>query len=80
MAKKPGQNTEEPGYPVLMPVVVNNSNGTINSLTEIRRLPFAQDEVNNNGAAVQKAIHLTWEALITAVQGYGGICLLKTKK
>ena len=45
-------------YPVLMPVVVNNSNGTINSLTEIRRLPFAQDEVNNNGAAVQKAITL----------------------
>lgn len=46
------------GYPVLMPVVINNSGGTINSLVEIRRLPFPQDEVNNNGPAVQKAIGL----------------------
>lgn len=46
------------GYPVLMPVVINNSHGTIDSQIEIRRLPFPQDEVNNNGPAVQKAITL----------------------
>jgi hypothetical protein len=46
------------GYPILIPVAVNNSGGTIDSQLQIRRLPFPQDEVNNNGPAVQKAIQL----------------------
>lgn len=46
------------GYPILMPVATNNSGGTIDSQIQIRRLPFPQDEVNNNGPAVQKAIQL----------------------
>lgn len=46
------------GYPVLFPIVNNNSNGTINSVTGIRRLPFAQSEATNNAAQVAKAVSL----------------------
>ncbi|HEY2583603.1 MAG TPA: RagB/SusD family nutrient uptake outer membrane protein [Mucilaginibacter sp.] len=46
------------GYPVLFPVINNNSNGTINSVLGIRRLPFASSEVSNNSAEVQKALSL----------------------
>ncbi|WP_462264675.1 RagB/SusD family nutrient uptake outer membrane protein [Mucilaginibacter sp.] len=45
-------------YPVLMPVVVNNSQGTISTTGFIRRLPFSQDEYNNNKAEVTKAASL----------------------
>ncbi len=45
-------------YPVLMPVVVNNSQGTISTTDFIRRLPFSQDEYNNNKAEVTKAVTL----------------------
>ncbi|GAB2686289.1 SusD/RagB family nutrient-binding outer membrane lipoprotein [Mucilaginibacter koreensis] len=45
-------------YPVLMPVVVNNSQGTINTNTFIRRIPFSQDEYSNNQAEVTKAVSL----------------------
>ncbi|HMG10466.1 MAG TPA: RagB/SusD family nutrient uptake outer membrane protein [Mucilaginibacter sp.] len=45
-------------YPVLMPVVVNNSQGTISTTGFIRRLPFSQDEYNSNAAEVQKAVAL----------------------
>lgn len=44
------------GYPKLLPVVVNNSNGTINTATQVRRLPFPQSEYNNNGAGVQVGV------------------------
>jgi hypothetical protein len=47
------------GYPKLFPVVINNSvGGTISTTNFIRRLPFPEDEVNNNNAQVQKAITL----------------------
>jgi hypothetical protein len=45
-------------YPVLMPVVVNNSGGTISTTGFIRRLPFSQDEYKTNAAEVQKAVLL----------------------
>ena len=45
-------------YPVLMPVVVNNSQGTIDTKIMIRRLPFSQNEYNNNAAEVNKALAL----------------------
>ncbi|WP_419801523.1 RagB/SusD family nutrient uptake outer membrane protein [Mucilaginibacter sp.] len=45
-------------YPVLMPVVVNNSQGTISTTDFIRRIPFSQDEYNNNKAEVTKAVTL----------------------
>lgn len=45
-------------YPVLMPVVVNNSQGVISTTDFIRRLPFSQDEYNNNKSEVTKAVSL----------------------
>ena len=44
------------GYPHLIPVVTNNSNGTINTALQIRRIPFPQSEYNNNRAGVQTGI------------------------
>lgn len=46
------------GYPKLFPIINNNSNGTINSVTGIRRLPFPASEVSNNANQVQKAVAL----------------------
>jgi hypothetical protein len=44
------------GYPKLFPVVSNQSNGTINTATQIRRIPYPQSEYNNNRAGVQTGI------------------------
>lgn len=44
------------GFPRLIPVVSNNSNGTINTALQIRRIPFPQSEYNNNRAGVQTGI------------------------
>lgn len=44
------------GYPKLLPVVVNNSNGTINTALQIRRIPYPQSEYNNNRAGVNSGI------------------------
>lgn len=44
------------GYPRLFPVVANNSNGTINTSQQIRRIPFPQSEYNNNRAGVQAGL------------------------
>ncbi|MDB5008760.1 MAG: hypothetical protein JWP45_3153 [Mucilaginibacter sp.] len=44
------------GYPKLFPVVNNNSNGTINTPTQIRRLAYPANEYSTNGAAVQQAV------------------------
>lgn len=44
------------GYPKLFPVVNNNSNGTINTATQIRRIPFPQSEYTNNKDGVQTGI------------------------
>lgn len=46
------------GYPRLFPVVSNNSNGTINSTQQIRRIPYPQSEYNNNRAGVQSGLAL----------------------
>ena len=46
------------GYPKLMPVVINNSGGKIDTKTQIRRINFPITERTNNAAAVQKAIDL----------------------
>lgn len=46
------------GYPKIFPVVVNNSGGTVDTETQIRRLPFPQTEYDNNNANVQDAISL----------------------
>ncbi|MBS1562797.1 MAG: SusD/RagB family nutrient-binding outer membrane lipoprotein, partial [Bacteroidetes bacterium] len=44
------------GYPKLLPVVNNNSNGTINTAVQVRRIPYPQSEYNNNSAGVQSGI------------------------
>lgn len=45
------------GYPKLLPVVTNNSNGTIDD-KQVRRIPYPQSEYNNNRSGVQSAISL----------------------
>lgn len=45
-------------YPRIFPVVVNNSQGTINTNTQIRRIPFPASEYQNNGSAVRQAASL----------------------
>lgn len=40
------------GYPRLFPVVTNNSQGTIDSNIQIRRIPFPQSEYLNNNTGV----------------------------
>jgi hypothetical protein len=44
------------GYPKLFPVVTNNSNGTINTAVEVRRIPYPQSEYNNNKTGVATGI------------------------
>jgi Susd and RagB outer membrane lipoprotein len=47
------------GYPKLFPVANNNSGGTINTQTQIRRLPYPATEYGNgNSAEVVKAVGL----------------------
>lgn len=46
------------GYPNLMPVVVNNSGGTVNSARGARRLPYPQDERTNNAENYPHALQL----------------------
>ena len=46
------------GYPKLFPVVNNNSNGTIDTQTQIRRLAYPSNEYTTNGAETQKAVQL----------------------
>lgn len=43
------------GYPRIFPVMVNNSGGTIDTNVQVRRINFAQNEVNTNGANVDIA-------------------------
>ncbi len=44
------------GYPKLFPVVNNNSNGTINTAIQVRRIPYPQSEYNNNRAGVLQGV------------------------
>jgi hypothetical protein len=44
------------GYPKLFPVANNNSSGTINTASQVRRIPYPQSEYNNNSAGVQSGI------------------------
>jgi hypothetical protein len=44
------------GYPRLLPVVNNNSNGTVNTAIQIRRIPYPQSEYTNNKTGVQSGI------------------------
>lgn len=44
------------GYPKLIPVVTNNSGGTINTDVQVRRIPYPQSEYINNKTGVQVGV------------------------
>ena len=44
------------GYPKLFPVIVNNSGGTISTTAFVKRIPFSQDELQNNPKGVATGI------------------------
>lgn len=46
------------GYPRLLPVVNNNSAGTINTALQVRRIRYPQSEYDNNRAGVQTGVGL----------------------
>lgn len=46
------------GYPKLFPIVLNRSNGTVSSATQVRRLPYPRLQYQDNGAQVTKALGL----------------------
>ncbi len=46
------------GYPVLMPVVINNSQGKIDTKKQVRRLNFSSSEKNGNPEGYAKAVQL----------------------
>lgn len=46
------------GYPILFPVVVNYSGGTIPTIPGVRRMPYPQREYNSNSAAVAEAVEM----------------------
>ena len=46
------------GFPKLLPVVTNSSNGTVNTVTQVTRIPYPQSEYNNNKAGVLSGVTL----------------------
>lgn len=44
------------GFPKIIPVVTNNSGGTINTTTQVRRIPYPQSEYRNNAEGVASGI------------------------
>jgi hypothetical protein len=44
------------GYPKLLPVVANNSGNTINTATQVRRIPYPQSEYTNNATGVATGV------------------------
>ncbi len=44
------------GYPELIPVVTNNSNGTIDTNLQVRRMPFPDTEYTNNPSGVAAGV------------------------
>lgn len=46
------------GYPRIIPIVDNRSNGVINTNTQVRRMTFPRSEYSNNLAQVQAAATL----------------------
>ena len=68
------------GYPRLLPVVNNDSQGLIDTHLQVRRCPFPVQEYNTNQAAVQAAIQLLDAEAIDGGQDNGGTRLWWDKK
>ena len=60
------------GYPCLLPVVNNDSQGLIDTHIQVRRCPFPVQEYNTNEAAVQAAIQLLDSEAVGGGQDNGG--------
>ena len=60
------------GYPRLLPVVNNDSQGLIDTQMQVRRCPFPVQEYNTNQAAVQAAIQLLNGESLNGGQDNGG--------
>ncbi|WP_316805617.1 SusD/RagB family nutrient-binding outer membrane lipoprotein [Pedobacter nototheniae] len=46
------------GYPKIFPIVLNRSNGTVNSATQVRRLPYPAKQYLDNGTQIAKGLTL----------------------
>ena len=46
------------GYPKLFPTTRNSNSGTINTTTQIRRMPYPQNLYDNNREAVEAGVQL----------------------
>ena len=68
------------GYPRLLPVVNNDSQGLIDTQLQVRRCPFPVQEYNTNEAAVQAAIQLLDAEALDGGQDNGGTRLWWDKK
>ena len=68
------------GYPHLLPVVNNDSQGLIDTEIQVRRCPFPVQEYNTNQAAVQAAIQLLDSEAMGGGQDNGGTRLWWDRK
>lgn len=68
------------GYPRLLPVVNNDSQGLIDTRIQVRRCPFPVQEYNTNEAAVQAAIQLLDGEALGGGQDNGGTRLWWDRK
>ena len=68
------------GYPRLLPVVNNDSQGLIDTDVQVRRCPFPVQEYNTNEAAVQAAVRLLDSEALNGGQDNGGTRLWWDRK
>lgn len=68
------------GYPRLLPVVNNDSQGLIDTQMQVRRCPFPVQEYNTNQAAVQDAVALLEAEALGGGQDNGGTRLWWDRK
>lgn len=68
------------GYPCLLPVVNNDSQGLVDTRLQVRRCPFPVQEYNTNLAAVQAAVQLLSGEALDGGQDNGGTRLWWDRK
>lgn len=60
------------GYPEVIPVVRNSSNGTIDTQLQVRRLPYTRDEKINNASLALPVVYRLWVVRIRVELNSGG--------
>ena len=68
------------GYPRLLPVVNNDSEGTVDTQIQVRRCPFPVQEYNTNADAVQAAVGVLAAEALGGGQDNGGTRLWWDRK